>query len=517
MRIGFANIYSWRPHVEHLYYLAQLAEQGGHETRFLTCDSSVSTCYSRLIKNSSGWRECPKCMLGGVRSYPVSNITSISSGDGELDAATLDRLALSSSCTLTRIETESEWNDPEVVAVRERLHGPISAAYGSARRWIDRERLDSVILFNGRMDLTAGILLACEHAKIPYVTHERSWFGDGLSLNPNANCLSLKALDTLVAAYDDRPLTRPQAQLAGKLAAERFLQRNKLEWRVYNAKPISTFWPLNNTGPRVLVLPSSKNEFAGHPDWKTGWPDNTQALDDFFAAMGIAPDQVVLRCHPNWAETIGVVGGDRSLEHYRNWCRARNIHCISSEAKDSTYDLIRQADIVVLNGGSSAVEAGVCGKQVYSLGPSLYSEAGFVRIVRSREDLATLRDGEMPDPATTVRKTMRFLYLNDRRYPQFADHVRAIETTHYAYYEGADPDRLTAMIRTGEIEADDPSWAADDSDENEIVDALLAGDWVRLAQFEREPRKLTPLPIGRRKGLGWLDGFRARLPRGDRG
>jgi len=47
LKIGFANIFSFRPHVEHLFYLSELMKNSGHEVYFLTCDSSVSDCFSK--------------------------------------------------------------------------------------------------------------------------------------------------------------------------------------------------------------------------------------------------------------------------------------------------------------------------------------------------------------------------------------------------------------------------------------------------------------------------------------
>lgn len=516
MKIGFANLFSFRPHVEHLYYLSTLVRSSGHDVCFLTCDASVSNCYARAIKGTNKLQECPKCILGGVRSFPVDAITSISSGEAGLEMAILDRLALSSSCTLNRTESERDWNEPEVAVVRESLYSPIASVHQSALRWIDNNQLDAVVCFNGRMDLTRAVTYACEQAGIPFITHERTWFGDGLQLIPNGNCLSLKALDEMVKEFDDKPLTRAQSKIAGKLAGERFLQRNSLEWRLYNQNPEPAAWPLEAGGPRVLVLPSSKNEFAGHEDWVCGWEDNTKALDDFFAAFSISPDQVVVRCHPNWAENIGQAVGDRSLSLYRNWAQERGIYCISSEQKASTYDLIQQADIVVMNGGSSAVEAGVCGKQVICLGPSTYQKAGFVRVFHNRDEFFRPGALEPLDVDMVIRKTLRFLYLRSHRFAQYVDYVRAIETTRYAYFDGADPERLISMLKTGSMTADDPTYSSDYSGEGEVVEALKRKDWGKLADYEVPRPDLKPLKVERRAGLRWIEGVRAKMPRGDR-
>lgn len=518
MNVGFVNVFSFRPHVEQLYYLASVLREAGHHVCFLTCDAAVDNCYPRALKGSGKAKECAKCVLGGVRSYTNEAVTAIRNRESlDLPDEVLDNLALSSSCTLTRTESEVEWLEPEVVQVRKSLYVPISSTYSSAKRWIEENALDGVICFNGRMDLTRAVTYACEQLGVPFITHERPWFSQGLHLTPNANCLSLKAVGDMVAEFDDRPLTLKQARIAGKHIGERFLQRNSLEWRLYNKNPEPAPWPLKTEGVRVLVLPSSKNEFAGHAEWKSPWVDNTHALDDFFAAFSIAPEQVVVRCHPNWAEKIGKVGGGRSLRLYKEWANKRSIYCISSEQKANTYDLIQQADIVVLNGGSSAVEAGACGKQVICLGPSTYARAGFVRAFSDKASMYALGARTDLDPELVRRKTLRFLYVRSHRHPQFVDYVRPIETTRYRYFSGADAARIVDIFRTGVLTADDPDWAVGDSEEVIVLQLLIDKNWAELANYEIQDAVLPAMDIKRRPALRWVDHVRAKLPRGDRG
>ncbi|PPI81950.1 capsule biosynthesis protein [Marinobacter flavimaris] len=516
MKIGLTNLFSFRPHVEHLEFLAQVLENEGHEVVFLTCDSAVETCYIRELRGRSRIRECAQCIVGGVRSYRSKGVTSIGKERSDLGQAELEMLALSSSATLTRTESELEWEEPDVREVRDRLADPISQVYHSARNWILQEGLEGVICFNGRMDLPRAVTYACEQLDIPYITHERTWFGDGIQLIPKGNCLSLRALSELVREFDNKPLTASQAAYAGKLIGDRFLQRNSLEWRLYNKNPEPAPWPVKAPGKRVLVLPSSKNEFAGHDEWRTEWADNTEALDDFFEAFRIDPSQVVLRCHPNWAETIGRVQGSRSLNLYTEWAGRRGIHCIRSEEKANTYDLIQQADIVVLNGGSSAVEAGACGKQVVCLGPSTYQEAGFVHVFRSREELRDGRGELNLDPELVRRKTLRFLYVRSHRFPQFVPYVKAVETTKYRYFKGARAEVLIRMLSEGRIRPDDPEFSETASTEDGVLAALERADWSRLADYQAPLEVGVPFEINRRAGLKWIDGFRAKFARGDR-
>ena len=516
MKIGLTNLFSFRPHVEHLEFLAQLLEEAGHEVVFFTCDSAVETCYIRELRNRSRLRECAQCIAGGVRSYRTAGVTSVGKDQGVLTDSEVDDLALSSSATLTRTESELEWGEPEVREIRARLAGPIKQVYQSARKWIKDEQIEGVICFNGRMDLPRAVTYACESMGVPFITHERTWFGDGIQLIPNGNCLSLRALGELVREFDDKPLTASQAAYAGKLIGSRFLQRNSLEWRLYNKNPEPAPWPLKSDGKRVLVLPSSKNEFAGHDEWLTEWKDNTEALDDFFDAFGIRAGQVVLRCHPNWGEKIGNVDGDRSLRLYTQWAEKRGIYCIRSEEKANTYDLIQQADIVVLNGGSSSVEAGACGKQVVCLGPSTYQDAGFVHVFRSRNELFNSSSQLDLDPELIRRKTLRFLYVRSHRFPQFVPFVKAIETTKYRYFKGADASVVIEMFKQGRIEPDDPQFAESDVGENEVVQAMEQADWGKLADYSVPIEPGEPLSIKRRPGFRWIDCLRAKFARGDR-
>lgn len=515
MRIGLVNIYAFRPHVDHLAYLAHLVRAAGHEVRFLTCDANLSLCYPRALKGTSRLRECTICRAGGIRSFERHNVTSLgAAGTGSLTPEMADELVFSSSSTLCRTEADDELHDADVVAVRGTLAAAVQTSYAGAAHWIETEHLDGVICFNGRMDHTRAVTFACQQAGIPFITHERPWFGHGLHLTPNENCLATGALKRIAADYQKHPLTETQARLAGKLIGIRFLQQNELEWRLYNREPDPAPWPTQTDRKRVLIVPSSRSEFAGHADWRTPWNSNTDALDNLLDAWDLSADQVVLRCHPNWAEDIGKVGGGRARQQYADWARRRGIFMIAPEDKASTYDLIRQADLIVMNGGSSAVEAGGCGKPVVNLGPSRYQTAGIVQSILGPDDLG---EGQRTiEPDLQRRLTLRYLYVAAARFPQFVDYVRARSTFEYEFFEGAEPDRLLAMLTTGQLSADDPEIARDTDAEDAVVELLADGSWPQLASYEANPAVRTRLKIQRRPAWRWIDSARARFPLGDR-
>ena len=90
-------------------------------------------------------------------------------------------------------------------------------------------------MFNGRMDFTAAVIKAAKDYDVDFVTHERTWFGDGIRIIPGNNCLSIKEIRR-IARELQRAINARSGGFAAKLMAMRFLGTNALEWRVYNQK-----------------------------------------------------------------------------------------------------------------------------------------------------------------------------------------------------------------------------------------------------------------------------------------
>lgn len=518
MRLGLASIYSFRPHVEHLYYLSTLLKQGGHELFFLTCDGGLSNCYARALKGTPRIIECPRCIIGGIRSYPVSNIERISEKCRvALTPIERETLTSSSACTIIRTEADEDLERQDYLSLRESFEAPVEMTYGSTLRWIERNRLDGVICFNGRMEVTRAITYACEKLGVPYITQERTWFSDGLQLIPQGNCLSLREVGRLNREYQNRYLNSLQAHRAAKLIASRFMKSNYNEWRAYNLNSVPMQWPVTTVdGPKVLILPSSRNEFQGHPERESSWPSTRQGFDSVLDELDVDNRNVVLRCHPNWGENIGRSDGALSEEYYTGWSRRRGICCIGSREKADTSDLIRECDILVVNGGSAAFEAGACGKMVICLGPATYEHAGIAVHINHENDLGRLNDLKLHEPLNIVRKTLRYGYTMTRRFPQYVDFVRAQSPTRYRYYEGADQDRIIKQLLTARIEADDAEAAAEGSGEDKLVSLVIGKRWKELAEFVEPGCSRKTLKIGRRSSLRWLDPVRDKLTRGDR-
>lgn len=514
MRIGFANIYAWRPHTAHALYLADMLSQKNYQLEYLLCRANLTHCYNLGLKNSSKLKECPRCITGGLASYVDGGITRLnknSFSDGEIDFRTV---AASSVATMQRIEDPSERQTPRFEHALGKYRGNIETTYRSTRQWIRDKKLDSVICFNGRIDHTAAVVKACEDAGITFVTHERSQFGDGIQLVPNGNCLSLAAYSKMAAEYGNRPLTTEQATIAARIGSRRFLGSSSGEWRTYNNAAKSRSWPVSDTKRRVLILPSSHGEILGEKDWATSWPTAVDAFEWLIARLDIRPNEVVVRFHPVWAQKIGSVNGDHISAYFEKWCREKGYCFLPANSDVSTLDLIASADDVLLTHSSAALEAGLLGKSVYSVTPS-YKTTGFVKSFVSPSDFDAALANAVLDRNEIIRRTLRHIYFVARRYPQFCGSVQAVSPSQYNFFGGASSERLERIIRTGELLADDATFSSSLDGENVVISEIEARNWSAFAEQRSEPRE-GALIRKRRYGLDKILRWRELLPAADR-
>ncbi len=518
MRIGFVTMFSWRPHVEHMHYLAKHLRKAGHETFFLNCRGSLSTCYNLLAKNGVKAIECSKCVAGSLFSYESDNVTFLKPElTTELGRERLSELSRSSAYTLTRIEDPKDMRAPEVLAIQELLHQPIQVVYENTRQWLQANRLDHVMAFNGRMDVTRAVIEACTDAGTPFTCMERTWFGNGIHLYPGANCLSLTEMDRLVRQYRDKPLTAAQASHAASRIVSRFKKQSHLEWRAYNTASEAIDWPVPHSAAKVLILPSSRNERLSHPDWTSSWDDDAALFKVVALRLGVPLDSCVLRGHPGWAESLNKVGGERIEAYYLKWCKENGVHYIPGSAKADTSHLIRQADVIVLNGSSAAFEAGLMGKKIVTVGKCQYQSAGIAAAITSDDELRRFGVNSLAQtPAETVKKTLRFVYTYAHRYALFRDSIRALKTTSFRYADDFDTDRLVRILTGHQIIPDDETFAADDAAEDALVARLLSHDYDGLEVDPlAAPIGATHETLSRRPLFSWVDGVRNLFVRGD--
>ena len=487
MNIGFVNIYPWRPHGFHGAFLVQLCKKAGHSVFILECPGRLHSCYSKLIQGGNVSR-CVKCKLGSLSTYGIGKVSNISSKywNDKIPEELITEGLLSSSVTLYREEEESIYlTSDRLIEARDKLKRNYIDTYHSSLEMISKNKLDCLIVFNGRIDMTRAAIEAAKDSGINFVTHERPFMGHGIQLNVNENCLGLRTRTLLNQKFDLLPLTKEQARLAGAEIAKRFMGTNHLEWRVYNkeSKQLDE-WPTETHREKILVIPSSRSEVGGHKDWENSCGSNLDALSLFLKRIGAEKNQVVVRFHPNWAQNVGKSNGESSRRLYKEFCDSQGYFYIDSHESVSTIGLITNCDIAVLNGGSAAVEAAALGKKVINLGAAPYKGSSFCCFLSTPEEIENFTGFDnWISNKIIFQSVLRYVYTALARFPQFCKSMRASETTSYRAYATADVKRLENIMTSGEIIADDEKFADTDVDEFETISLLESRDWVTLSNL----------------------------------
>ena len=106
------------------------------------------------------------------------------------------------------------------------------------------------------------------------------------------------------------------------------------------------------------------------------------------------------------------------------------------------------------------------------------------------------------------------MYSSMGRIPQYVDYVRAIKTTEYEFYEGADPARIFEMADQLGIKADDSRVSENKDFEDEVIQKVLNKQWFELSKFSIE-KNIIQLPLKRKIIFRGVDVVRNKFKRGD--
>ncbi len=517
MRIGFTTLFSYRPHVEHMYYLMQQLEKAGHEVFQLNCRGELPSCYTNELRPGNKIKECLKCRVGSLYSYTSENNTFIKKDIKEtFSTEEASQLTASSSFTLTRIEDPCDVQTESVQAIQKRLKPAVEIVYANAKKWIKEQRLDFVFFFNGRMDITRAVMHACRDLNIKFCAIERTLFASGLQLNFNDNALSLNAIHKLHEQFKDKPLNMEQALSAAGLLTTRFRKKEGLEWRTYNIDRTEVAWPTNGSGKKILIMPSSKNEIWAESDWRNEWDEYPRIFEKVIEKLGGDYSNVVLRSHPNWGQNIGHASGEKIYNYYKNWCLTRGIEFIEPNSSISSSHLMTQADIVLLNGSSAVYESSVLAVPTICVSRCRYQFANLAKIILSDKDLEDFEPQDLLNQSKPelIRRLLRFFYTYSTRYAIFRSDIVAQDIHHFRYSQTLDVLRLEKMMQTGELIPDDTTFATNQEAEDEIIKLILNKQWNNLDPYQSASNKNLK-KLSRRSAYKVVDIIRDQFERGD--
>lgn len=487
MNIGIINSFSHRPHSQHLAYLGAMLSKLNHNVLYANCSGGSDSCNTLITKKILNNKPltCFVCKEFGLKSLVNSKVTSLSPNNINKNCYHKD-IALSTLFTATRTETPDEIKNIKENKEFLKLTSSCFAYYNSVKEWVCNNDIDMVFGYNGRMDLMRAARLAVMDMNKIFWTVERPWFGKGLLIIPDEGPLGTISLEKITKLFIDKPLNYDQILKAVEPMAKRRLQLNKSEFMNFNKDHELIDWDkINSKGEyKYLVLPSSRMEHISEFDYgKDAWSHPLDGIEKLINNKIINPEDLIIRFHPIWDVKIHNKDATSCIDYYISFCERHQIKFIREFEKISTSYLINQADIILLNGGSSFFEASIIGKPIISLAKSFYDVSNYQYDLHNISQLNSINFSEIRNnkmKKEKIRTALRFLYLFQFRYHQFSNDVLHVNSYDPLFkFSDSSVLQLSNLLKQGVLISSDKSYDENEIEENKFIEKILNDtfDW----------------------------------------
>ena len=341
-----------------------------------------------------------------------------------------------------------------------------------------------------------------------------------MQILPNENCNGIKNYDRVIQKWSEKPLTYKQALFAVRPLAERFLKKNYKEWRAYNTKSKAFDWS-NTSSEKILILPSSQCEVWGNLDYVNNWKNSISAYEAILKKFNINLDNVIMRCHPVWAQTISGQDGQSASKFYQKWGKRVGVQVIHSDEEIDTTSLIRQADYIITSGSTATFEAGIFGKKIILVTPSSFMNGKFVDYLKGEEDISKLHmnyfdfNSSPDEQIRTKRYTIRALYSLSNRVTQYAKNIRAINSMTYSYNFDLNPENILSQLNHGDLIEGDKDYACNLNGEDQVLEYIESEKWLKIIQECTQFENINNFKFQRRSMYKFVDFLRGLSKPGD--
>ena len=247
------------------------------------------------------------------------------------------------------------------------------------------EKVEKVIVFNGRRVHDHAILAATEKAQIPieiyelgatnlhydrysHGTHDRQALQERMS----GEFSSAKSEDELIAR---------------SLATEWFLARQRRGPEGTNdfvaKQRLGMSFEKNSSLKDVTFFVSSLDELASiGPEWESEFQSQENALKQLKSCIDeIGGYRLIVREHPFMTHMER-----RSMKDWRSFLASLgpNVLVVQADSQMDTYKMIADSDLVVSYGSTAGIEAAFMGKPSLLLAPSFYDNLGVSHLALNR-------------------------------------------------------------------------------------------------------------------------------------
>lgn len=266
-------------------------------------------------------------------------------------------------------------------------------AYENCKRAIQRENLNSVIVFNGRFLHERAVVSAAQDLGIPVFVYDQG--GTETDFDCTIDGLhDWSALQIRMHSLWDRwPETAREEHSRDWFDSR--INRTDISNEIFVGDQIPGRGLEDAHGSRVVVFFSSSLDEVAELDldWDAYFSSQSEALRVLAEECKRDFDcQLVVRTHPHMRL--------KSIPDQEAWNAAvdlasPDVHVRAQDPEDS-YEILRNADLVVTYGSTMGIEAAYLGKPVIVMGPSTYDELGAAIRVKSREELRVALTADLP-------------------------------------------------------------------------------------------------------------------------
>jgi hypothetical protein len=407
--------FSWTPHVETGLELAEILS---HDNSVHYVGPDVLRCVTdetaRLRARIQNWvtrkRHLSKYVSPKARAYSRQEIVAL---EGKLDFPDLQSALDTTSADFEALKFENFDVGMGVVSSLITLtrdvhfdrakHKDLGAALGRdaiklyrlTQEFVRANRIDLVILFNGRVASARGIRRACEAMDVRYIVHERGSSRSKYALFDRATPHQPGPIRRWV---DDwwRVTADPEAKGRTFLANRR--KRVATSWYSFTGKQDVGHFPPRDGRKRVTFFTSSDDELIAIGDElppDSPFCDQVESIRSVGRACRDRGFDFVVRFHPNTPP---------NQQELLSAAREVSPKVLEPSSPVDSYALMDSSDIVFTQNSTVGIEAAARGKPAFYAGRNLFEGCRSVRRIMNQADVGAALETTRPaDPMDALR------------------------------------------------------------------------------------------------------------------
>lgn len=437
----------WALHAAADVTIAKIASHYGAKVTYMACDSLARCCDLYRFGDREPKDRCGTCQAGTaaflksmdmpwvwISRYvpPAAQAHARSWVDQMLpdelpnaihDGKPIGQWVTGSVISHQRLSFLNMANAETVRSFREYLYGSV-LAYEAAKAFVEFEKPDVLLLFNGRMAFTRAVFEVAQAAGLRTIVHERGFTTSTIQFWLNETCLGNQGYWQNFRTWRDVPLTHQQANASAQWVSDRRTGKN-LSWSSFvkasgDRQKVYDSLGLKPSLPVVVMLTSSDDEFVLEKDFGGIFKTQSDWVRDTIEQLRHRQDfQLVIRMHPNISGVQQNISNHDFLDAVKQLAKdlPEHIKVVWPEEQVDTYALMDSSGLGLVYGSTTGVEMSAMGKAVLLASKCSHYQQPLVTTVTSEADYPKqlnemLAAYSMTPTLELATYSRRFIYYN---------------------------------------------------------------------------------------------------------